>query len=92
MVSVSRAVVQERVRRAAGYSDAVGAHKNLLRIDPQTLLCDLKRCYANREDAIDYMDSTHLSYTGARRLLAYIAEQAAAHSLLRKGERLTLAD
>lgn len=66
-----------RNKRAIAALDAIGDHKNLVRIKPDRLLCDSfekSRCVAHLDGAPLYFDDDHLSNEGSRLVVAEIAK------------------
>jgi peptidoglycan/LPS O-acetylase OafA/YrhL len=68
-ISTSYSVFLERVNDTYEVLDAVGNHRNVLRVFPERVFCDTfiaKRCSATHKDSIFYTDSHHLSPTGSK--------------------------
>ncbi len=66
--SVSHAVFTERNRATYEILDSIGDHPNLVRIKPESLLCNTivkERCIAHINGAPLYYDDDHLSNAGA---------------------------
>ncbi|MFT3718169.1 acyltransferase family protein [Pseudorhodoferax sp.] len=71
-LSTSEEQYQRRNRRAEKVLDELGEHPNLVRIRPESALCDtffVDRCAAVVESQALYSDSNHLSNAGARLVL-----------------------
>lgn len=76
--STSHKLFQQRNARAYAALDAIGEHKNLVRIYPEKLFCDTfveDRCAAHVDGKPIYSDDDHLSEYGAGLVLDKVIEQ-----------------
>jgi hypothetical protein len=84
--SVLREIAE--TRRAPALVALQGAIKdsdNTSMWDPWSLLCDERRCHAERNSMVLYIDDEHLTYTGSRWLGDFLRQDPAWHSLLGDG-------
>lgn len=75
--STSHKLFQQRNARAYAALDAIGEHKNLVRIYPEKLFCDTfveDRCAAHVDGKPLYSDDDHLSSYGSELVLEKIIE------------------
>lgn len=76
--SVSHEVFKERNKNAYLALDNIGAHKNLIRIYPEDILCDTyiaKRCAAHLNGKPLYRDDDHLSKLGADLVISEVMKK-----------------
>ncbi len=73
--STSYKVFQKRTKSSYNIYDGVPDNKNLIRIYPESFLCNKIRCHTHDTNNIFYKDDDHLSYIGASILLDIILEK-----------------
>lgn len=60
-IAIDRQRFLHRSNAISAAYDAVGSHKNLIRVKPSDMLCDAKQCFTHDNEILFYYDDNHLS-------------------------------
>ncbi len=81
-LTTSHRAFTERNKAAYDALDSIGEHPNLVRIKPESMLCDTYvkgRCVVQLKGGPLYSDDNHLSSAGARLIVGEISKHIASN-------------